>query len=122
MQSLAGSELDALRPFRATILAGVGKLAELRSLVNEWEQGKVAAYVALPVVATSYALLGDTEGALRLVEQDWRQGDRCLWAYYQSWAFDLIRGEPRFQTILNAMHLPTTLSRPLWTPSTTRES
>lgn len=121
-QSIPGPELDAFRPFKATILAGVGELTELRSLVDEWEQGKVAEYVALPLVATSYALLGDTEGALRLIEQDWRQGDRCLWAYYQAWAFDLIRDEPRFQTILTAMHLPTTLSRPLWTPLTTRKS
>ena len=101
------------RANRAVVLASIGETEELRTLVTDWEKGRLEGYHSLELLASYHALLGNTESALSLLEQDFREGDRALWGVYQWESFDSIRDDPRFVALLRAMHLPTTLTRPL---------
>ncbi len=101
------------RANRAVVLATLGETEELRTLVTDWEKGRLEGYHSLDLLAGFYALLGNTERALSLLEQDFREGDRSLWSVYQLEYFDAIRNDPRFVALLRAAHLPTTLARPL---------
>jgi hypothetical protein len=55
--------------------------------------------------------LGEKEKALALLEQDYRTGDKALWARYLEAPFDSIRDDPRFISMLRGMNLPLTLVR-----------
>lgn len=98
---------------RASILAILGHPDELRALLTDWEKGRIERYVPLDLAAYWCAMVGETERALSLLEQDYQNGDRAFWLSYQDTGFDGIRENPRFRAILRAMHLPTTLSRTL---------
>jgi len=104
------TDLDS-RCIRSEILAVSGRPGELRDLLSDTLNGRVAGYVSQATLALFHALLGEDERALALLEQDCRKGDRTLWAFYQSVSFDRIREDPRFVALLSAMKLPTTLSR-----------
>ena len=105
------------RLIHAEILGLVGRREEARTLVSEWEEVSMTGYASATRVAALYSLLGEREKALALLEQDYRDGDRSLWALYQEVFFDPIREDPRFVALLQAMKLPTTLARPLRTVS-----
>jgi len=98
----------------ALLLARMGEPGELRATVSRWEDGRMQGYRSKCEVATWYALVGDKERALALLEEDTRIGERSLWNFYQSILFDSIRDDPRFEAMLRGMNLPTTLSRPHW--------
>ena len=69
-------------------------------------------YIGPARLAEAHLVLGDRETALALLEKDSGEGgDHSLWARYQGPVFDPIREEPRFVTLLRAMHLPTTVVR-----------
>lgn len=110
---LASSSDPNSRLIHAEILGLVGRRKEARTLVSEWEEGSMTGYASATRVAALYALLGEREKALALLEQDYRDGDRSLWALYQEVFFDPIREDARFVALLRAMKLPTTLGRPL---------
>jgi hypothetical protein len=54
-----------------------------------------------------YAIWGEKEKALVLLEKDFREGDKLLWNAYQVELLDPIRDDPRFIAMLRAMKLPT---------------
>ena len=110
-----GSDLAA-RTTRAVVLAALGRLEEARAWVRDYERGALPGYLPRSGPAGFYALLGEAEKALALLEADLQQGDRIFWGAYQAWFFDSIRDEPRFVSLIRAMDLPRTLSRPRWTP------
>jgi len=110
-----GDRDRAARVTRAEVLALLGKLDELRALMEDYEAGRLDWYVALPSAAGAYVLLGDNERALTLLEADMKDGERLLWSSYQGPLFDPIRDDPRFLALLRSANLPTTLSRPRWT-------
>jgi TolB-like protein/class 3 adenylate cyclase len=114
MEPLAGATDPNLRLQRAWILLLLGKPEELRGTLAEWEQGGWPMYVSLTNRAVAYALLGEKEQALTLLETDFREGERLLWSAYRGPAFDPIRNDPRFVSMLRALKLPTTITRPLW--------
>ena len=95
------------RLFRSAVLAVLGQPAEARTLLAEWEAGQLGTYLSPSVVAGFYAIWGDPERALSLLEGDYREGDRTLWNVYQGAQLDPLRGEPRFVALLRAMNLPT---------------
>jgi adenylate cyclase len=97
---------------RATVLAQLGDLEEMRALVADREAGKIRGYTSPFILAADYAALGEKEKTLALLEREQREGDRFLWAHYQDVQFDSIRDDPRFITLLEEMNLPTTLFRP----------
>jgi len=105
-----------IRVIRANVLAMLGRPQELRALMDDYEAGKLDWYVAAAHAAEGYALLGEDEKALKLLEVDLREGEKLLWAIYQGWGMDRLRDDPRFIALLRAADLPTTLSRPRWSP------
>ena len=105
------TDLDS-RAVRAGVLLLLRRPEEARALLAEWEQGRTSQYVSLVDVAAWYSLLGESEKALTLLAQDYREGDRTLWVAYGLTHFDPIREDPRFVAMLRTMKLPTTLARP----------
>ena len=101
------------RVFRSAILGTIGKVEELQALVSEFEAGKTAEYLSPVDWAGLYAVLGNKEKALDLLEEDYRVGDRTFWNTYQDFRYDTIREDPRFLSLLRSMNLPTTLKRPV---------
>jgi hypothetical protein len=93
------------------VLAGLGQREEIRDLLKDWEAGRWHSYLSLAEMACAYTAAGDYDKALTLLERDCQEGDRVFWTYYQIPFFDPIRDNPRFAALLQAMKLPTTLSR-----------
>ena len=110
---LEGASDLASRGTRSVILARLGRPDELRILMEDWDRGRIPEYLSLSGAAVGYALLGEKEKALALLERDFREGDKLLWNGYQDLAFDAIRDDPRFIALLRNMNLPTTLTRPV---------
>lgn len=124
--ALAGRAEDALRQLdrlgaasepagrlsRASVLLLLGHPEEAQSLLSDWEAGRIPVYVSWPQVAALYSACGDRHSALDLLERDCREGDRVLWAFYDSPHFNGLREEPRFVALLRAMNLPTTMPTP----------
>ena len=111
------SDLDS-RDVRAWVLALLGRPEQSRALVRDWEAGRLPGYFGPMNIAGYYALWGEKEKALALLERDTREGDRALWARYQAFYFDPLREEPRFVALLRQLQLPTKLPRSLWQPPT----
>jgi len=116
LEATKGEVNPRTRGSRATVLALVGQPEELRSLVQEYEDGRAAQYVADADAASLEALLGRNDRALALLEKDLREGDKVLWLAYQHWFLDSVRDDARFLALLRSANLPLTLSRPRWTP------
>ena len=91
--------------------AMAGRPEEARELLRDWERDPGTEYFPLLVVAQLYAVLGERERAIELVERDFESGERSLWSSYQSYLYDSIRDDPRFVARLRAMHLPLTRPR-----------
>ena len=115
VRALAPLEMSPRFLFRlmySRLLARTGQPESLRALLQECEARPSSEYLPLATLAGSYALLGEKDRALDLLERDVHQGDRALWAFYQGQEFDSLRSEPRFVELLRELNLPTTLSRP----------
>jgi len=107
LDALAGGPDPVFRVWHATTLALLGQPEEARALLADWENGTDAGYVSASRAAMFCSMLGEQEKALTILERDYRDGDRSLWAHYRSACFDPIRGDPRFIKLLGEMHLPT---------------
>jgi TolB-like protein len=116
VEPLAGASDLQSRGLRAAVLALLGEPEEMRTMLMDFERGRRAEYLSLTVRASGYAMCGDTEKALLLLEREYRDGESALWNVYQDRQFDSIRKDPRFQALLRALNLPMTLARPLWSP------
>ena len=122
MESLPKREDLTRRMGRAHLFAIMGRPDEARALLRDIEAGRLQEYANSSALAELYAVVGESERAISLLEQDWRSGDRTFWASYLDSGFDPIRDDPRFLAILRAMNLPTTLPRPRWTSPLGRPS
>ncbi len=103
--------IEPWSPGRSAILAYIGRPKEARAALTEWEEGRSTGYLSPGIAAAYYALWGEKDRSLSLLERDLEEGDPSLWMIYQTPFFDTVRGEPRFVALLRAMHLPTTLTR-----------
>ena len=99
------------RLFRAGLFAFLGRPEEGKALAADLEEGRLPGYIPAGGPALLYAMQGEKEKALAHLEQDFQEGDRILWNYYQSEFLDPIRDEPRFVALLRAMKLPTGIPR-----------
>lgn len=107
-------ELEALpvpleltrRVGRATVYAIAGKPEEAKLLLKELEERRKTEFVAGQDLADLYAVLGQKEKALDLLEHEFREGDKCFWLHYQQPPFIPLRGEPRFVSLLRGYKLP----------------
>lgn len=96
---------------RPILRALVGELEDAQRVVREWEEGSRGRYLSPPVLAGMYAALGRKEKALELLERDVREGDRLLFWNFQWVAFDALRDDPRFRSLLKQLNLPVDLKR-----------
>ncbi|HLN51207.1 MAG TPA: adenylate/guanylate cyclase domain-containing protein [Thermoplasmata archaeon] len=111
LEPLKGSSEFTSRASRAGLLALLGKTEEARALMADIDAGKLGEYV--PVVARVFfcTMTGETERALDVLEQDYREGDKILWNFYRTEFLDPLRDNPRFVALLHAMNLPTSVPK-----------
>ncbi len=91
----------------AVLRAQVGKPEEARRLLRHLLQASRTKYVNRLWIAAVYSALGEKEKAFEWLERDNGEGATGLWLWHHSSAFDPIRGDPRFRSILERLNLPT---------------
>jgi len=119
MEPLATATDLGSRAWRGHVEALLGRPEEARSFLVDWEGGRLSGPYALDDAALQYAVLGENERALALLERDDREQGKSLWVVYLYPELDPIRDDPRFVALLRGLNLPTTLSRPRWSPGRT---
>ncbi len=90
----------------AMLRATLGDPAPAKWLLEEFQRLAQTEYVSPTLAAGLHALAGDRETALAGLERDFEAGESGLWLEYQLEAFDSIREDPRFQSILRRLRLP----------------
>jgi serine/threonine-protein kinase len=95
------------RPTRAALLAYLGDPRELRASLNEFVVQMRSEYRWDDFEFFAWAVLGEKERALTLLEERFRNGERFLWNSYQAPYYDALRDDPRFVGALRAMNIPT---------------
>jgi adenylate cyclase len=73
-------------------------------------------YVNLSLIAQLYVAVGEKAKALDVLERDAESGVSTIHFAYQSFGFDPIRSDPRFQAIVKQMKLPSVVRKPLTLP------
>ncbi len=91
---------------RAIISAVLGDPREARQVLAEREEASGDRYVSPLGRAELYAAVGEYEKAFELLERDITAGERFFPFHYQSIAFDKIRNDPRFESLVRKYHLP----------------
>lgn len=90
----------------ALLNALVGRPQEARTWLAELGRRAPSTYFSGTELAMLHSLLGATDTALTLLEQEHAAGERVLWLYYQGAWFDPLRREPRFLALLRRYGLP----------------
>ncbi len=100
------TQLDTqLNVARAYIMAG--QVARGRELLQEVQAAPPArGYFHLYYVAMVHANLGEKESALDYLERSFQRRERAMKIIKVDPRFDLLRGEPRFQTLVRRMNFP----------------
>ncbi len=96
---------------RATVLAMLGEPDEARTLLSEYAGVQPAGFVSSDYLAALYAVIGEREQALSLLEKAATDGESGLWLRYMTPAFDSIRQDPRFLALIRAYHFPETVTQ-----------
>jgi adenylate cyclase len=91
---------------RALLWAYAGEPDEARHALEELEETSRTRYVSPAWIAEGYAALGETEKAFDWLGRDHEEGAKSLWFRYQDSAFDSLRNDPRFRSILARHNLP----------------
>ena len=91
----------------ALLRAAVGRPEEAHAVLAEWKARTWPSYLSETYVAMLYSRLGERQLALDLLERDSRTGDKILWLWHRSFAFDPIRDDPRYVALLQELGLPT---------------
>ena len=106
LAAVGPSPLLIVRIARATVLAMLGEPDEARSLLSQHQTAQNAGFVSADYVAALYAVIGEGERALSVLEKAADEGESGLWLRYMSPAFDSIRRDPRFGALIRAYHFP----------------
>jgi adenylate cyclase len=103
----AGSGLkdSHLRTDVAVLWAMLGNPANARRFAEEEEDASKTRYVNRTHLAELYAAIGDRETALDHLEREYQAGETCLQMHHRGVAFDSIRDDPRFQSLLDRLRL-----------------
>ncbi|MGC2288754.1 MAG: hypothetical protein WA688_02715 [Thermoplasmata archaeon] len=104
---MKGPFAESLLAFKVALQAILGQPEEARRLANESEDRGSKKYASTTDTAILYASLGEKEKVLEWFEIDQQSGDRGLWNGYQFPVFDFVRDDPRFESLLRRMNLPT---------------
>ncbi len=92
---------------RAALWALLGKPDEARKIVAEMQDPARGQYASPWQLAALLSSMGEKEAALAVLERDEREGGKGgLWFHSGEVAFDPIRRDPRFQSLLRNLNLP----------------
>ena len=91
---------------QAVLWAQVGDSERARGLLREMEVASRTRYVSPQWIASVYAALGETERAFEWLEREEATGPSGFWLRYQWAAFDPIRDDPRFRSMLTKLNIP----------------
>jgi len=103
----AGSVPTRVEVDRAYLWVRLGKSGEARRLLEALEAAARARHASPSWIAGLYAAIGEKEKALEWLERDGGEGAKSLWLRHQWSAYDPIRDDPRFRSMLERLHLPT---------------
>jgi adenylate cyclase len=93
------------RTDQAVLSALLGNPADARQLAGKEEESSLTKYVNRTHLAELYAAIGEREKALDHLEREYQAGETCLQMHHRGAAFDSIRDDPRFQSLLKQMRL-----------------
>ena len=124
--AFAGRKVDAIRLVNScsrspspdpmanalAVLAYLGQPGPARKMLRDWRGGRLSKHLDPEGAAGLYALTGEKESALDLLEEEFGSREFTAWGTYQAAWYDRIRDDPRVIALLRAQQLPTTLSRP----------
>jgi adenylate cyclase len=114
---LAGNPSSTLlRIARAAVLSLLHDPKEARTLLNEVVGASDHEFVSKDFVIALYALVGERERALALLESTVKAAESGLWLRHRSFVFDSIRDDPRFEAALRSFHLPEQVIRRVSNP------
>ena len=99
------------RVARAIILAALDEPSEARTLLTELTGESPHEFISTDYVAALYAVVGEKEKALDLIERTAKEGESGLWLRYRLPVFDAIRDDTRFVAALRSFHLPEEVTR-----------
>ncbi len=91
---------------RAMVLGAMHEPEEARALIAELTTAPNPDFVTPEYLAALYAIVGENETAVRLIETAVKTGESGLWLRNALPAFDTIRDDPRFVAALRSFHLP----------------
>lgn len=92
---------------RAVLFALTGTTDDAIRLLKEWEAESQTTYTPASWLAGLHAMVGSKETAIKILEDDCREGNRTLVAAYHWEYFDPIRNDPRFSALLRGLNIPT---------------
>jgi len=88
---------------RAVVLATLGEKEQASQSLKEAGTPGCRCTFASAMV---YSLLGETDAAIRTLEEAYDERDAEMVQLYANPAFDSIRSDPRFQALLHRMNFP----------------
>src|SRR5580704_12134215 len=102
---LSGGDQDATAAL-AHAYAGVGRKAETRKILRDFEQKSATTYVSPYLIATLYAALGEKEAAFKFLEKAYQEKSLDLsWYLKADLRIDSLRSDPRFHALLSRVGL-----------------
>jgi adenylate cyclase len=96
---------------RAYLWKALGNPDEARRLTREWIEAGRMEHIPATLIAGLYAVSGDREKAFYWLDRDFRTGAGAFWLDYQSIAFESIRKDPKFLSLIERLHLPAASKR-----------
>ncbi len=112
------TQTSEARFWHAIVRTRLGHPDDAKNLLAEWEKSPKTQLFRTAYRAGLFAVLGDTDLALTLLEAAARDGHSDLWFDYQNPYLDPIRNTPRFASLLRALNLPDFHPMPRRVPAT----
>jgi TolB-like protein/DNA-binding winged helix-turn-helix (wHTH) protein/Tfp pilus assembly protein PilF len=102
---LSGGDQDATAEL-AYAYAGIGRKAETRKMLHNFQRETKTPYVSPYLIATLYAGLGEKDKAFEMLEKAYRE--KCLdlsWSLKADLRMDSLRSDPRYKNLLHRVGL-----------------
>lgn len=108
---LPGPVASEVRFWHAVVCSRMGNLDETRELLAEWSSAPSTRPLRTSFRAAALAIAGRAGEAFDLLEAELRNGNSSLPHDYHQLYYDVIRGDPRFVSLLRTLNLPTSPPR-----------
>jgi tetratricopeptide (TPR) repeat protein len=100
---LAGASMQGVSAGLANALVVAGRTDEARAMLAELSRRRTERYVSAWALASIHAGLGEKEEALHWLDRAFEERDSSLVWLKVHPRFDALRGEPRFEALLERM-------------------